>query len=251
VPKDPRLPGGARNALDPMLGALQTMPEFPGAPRPRAAHVQDAIQAKAAAPRPKGRTPAAHVRAALGGVQAKCDAGPAVGQVAPHVQAALAHKPATPTRRSESVGPPPPLPIQRMQGGDEERRREERGKRFAPELARQDVERQAQLQERDRLRELVRVLRGGILEDRSIRVEASSGAFKHGCRDPAATFVDALRAASWVDIEAQHTGDDLCVTVRLGSGNTVTAVYTRFSGVAKVIHCGPIGGGVGYGTSLA
>ena len=74
----------------------------------------------------------------------------------------------------------------------------------------------------------------------------------HGYEDPAAIFKHALQYAPWNAVEGtlKDDGSELIVTVRLGGNKTVTAGYARYSGVARVFHCGEVTSGVGYGTLL-
>lgn len=134
---------------------------------------------------------------------------------------------------------------------DESRRR--RAERFKPQLEAMATEEAARQANINHLRQLVTLLKGAIFEEQSIRVEAHGGrATVHGYSDPAGVFWHAFQSAGWNTLEGNlsNDGSQLTVTVRLGNGNTVTGVYTRYSGLVKVIHCGETASGVGYGTLL-
>jgi len=140
--------------------------------------------------------------------------------------------------------------IQKMD--DDEERKRRRADRFSKELNIQQAERQAQRAEIQYLRQMVTVLRQAIGAGQ-INVDAAGAASKHGDRNPVQTFLNAINSA-WNQTECEHrvdeSGNQLFVTFRLGRGQTVTAVYTRYSNTCTVIHSGPTASGVGYGTLL-
>lgn len=134
---------------------------------------------------------------------------------------------------------------------DESRRR--RAERFKPQLDAMATERAASEANINHLRQLVALLKGAIFEEGSISVEAHGGrATVHGYGDPAGVFRGAFQSAHWNTLEGNLSSDgsQLTVTVRMENRDTVTGVYTRYSGLVKVIHCGETASGVGYGTLL-
>ena len=122
-----------------------------------------------------------------------------------------------------------------------------RALKFAADNKASEAEKNKKLQLIETLKEKVRDFERDAA-DGSVDYDLGPLARKHNYPDPIETFKSEFAEAGWERLEAEQGALGFNITVRMAGGATVTGSYR--GRVLTVIHCGKVGGGVGYGTWL-
>lgn len=151
----------------------------------------------------------------------------------------------------EEPQPPPQQPVvgvkRKIGGMSDEAAAKHRAAKFAPDNKAAEADKNKKLQLIEALKSKVRDFERDVA-DGNVDYHCHPKALKHKYPDPVETFKAHFAEAGWERLEARQGALGFDITVRMGGGETVTGCYNGRT--LTVIHCGDVGGGVGYGIWL-